>query len=80
MKQNEKQFQLFLKALTGLNPLEFIGVARVMGVKVMVDKDTPRQAEDILADMMIKFPQLSRTARRNLMRILRQATEPNVES
>lgn len=80
-----KDFQKFYGYLTKLNAIELIGVARLMGIPVMATpvveegkeqpKPEPRKGEDIVYDMLVKFPEMSREARRNLMKVVKAASK-----
>ena len=64
----------FLRRVLMLETVEFIGVARILGVQ-LVEEEIPREFEAVLKDMMLKYERLSRTQRRNLMRIINSATK-----
>ena len=64
----------FLRRVLMLETIEFIGVARILGVQ-LVEEETPREFEGVLKDMMLKYERLSCTQRRNLMRIINSATK-----
>lgn len=57
----------FFKILVKMEPLEILGVARILKIEIMKDKDTPRDFTDVLLDMGTKFQELDRKKRRNLI-------------
>lgn len=69
----------FIKILTALSPKEFIGLAQFFNVKILteqVDPETkaaiPRNAEEILLDILGQYDTLGRSRRRELVRTLRR--------
>lgn len=69
----------FAKILTTISPKEFIGLAQFFNVKILteqVDPETkaaiPRNAEDILLDILERYDSLGRSKRRELVRTLRR--------
>ena len=72
----------FLNAVANLEPKEFVGLARLMGVKLLtqnVDKETkkaiPRDATDILDDMIDVFAGYERKDRKFLVKRLEKITK-----
>ena len=57
----------FFKILVKMEPLEVLGVARILKIEIMKDKDTPRDFADVLVDIGAKFQELDRKKRRNLI-------------
>jgi len=76
-----KDIKGFQRQLLQLEPVEFIGVARILGVQLFdVEKNEPMMFDEIFADMMEKYAGLSRKQRRNLERLLRAATKKEDDS
>lgn len=76
IKRKEKEFEEFLRGLARLEPVEFCGLARIMGVKmdeVVDDKRTPRPLEKIMEEMMDKFLGATRRRQKELLKLLKDA-------
>lgn len=74
-----------LKKIIELEPIEFIGICKVLGVKLyeigIVSKNgveneqtKPREFTDVWSDLCDKVGSLNRTRRRNLARLVNAAT------
>lgn len=73
-KKIEKDFEIFLKGLCKLEPVEFCGLARIMGIKmdeVVDDKRTLRPLEKIIEEMMDKFLGTTRRRQKELLKLLK---------
>lgn len=82
MKQTDK----LLKSIINLEAVDFIGLARVLKVKLMTsetegDKVTlkPRDFADILSDVLAAFEASSRQRRREILQIVEAAAKQNKE-
>lgn len=69
---SEKQFNQFLELILTLEPVEFIGLARILCIDLMSDDKKSRDFYDILKDMLDKFPTLGRKQRREIISVLKQ--------
>lgn len=79
--QTEKLFNLIPK----LGAVEFVGLARVLKVQLMdetnpqaenvKDRFTPRPFLDVLEDMLAAYEQQSRERRRDILKIVKEATK-----
>lgn len=70
---SEKQFNQFLELILTLEPVEFIGLARILCIDLMSDdKENSRDFYNILKDMLDKFPTLGRKQRREIISVLKQ--------
>lgn len=73
-KKNE-----LIELITGLEPVEFIGLARVLCVDIINEEDkTTRDFYDILNDIIDKFNTLARKQRREILSVLRRVKKENV--
>ena len=73
-KKNE-----LVKLITKLEPVEFIGLARVLCVDIINKEDkTTRDFYDILNDIIDKFNTLARKQRREILSVLRRVKKENV--
>ena len=77
MKNNKKELNRnFMTELTKLEITEFIGVARLLNVKILKeDNETARNFVDVFSDVVDSYDKLGRSARRNLMKIVKSATK-----
>lgn len=75
-KRIEKDFEAFLRGMTKLEPVEFCGLARMMGVKmdeVVDDKRTMRPLEKIMEELMDKFLETTRRRQKEILKLLKDA-------
>ena len=73
-KKNE-----LIELITELEPVEFIGLARVLCVDIINEEDkTTRDFYDILNDIVNKFHTLARKQRREILYVLRRVKKENV--
>ena len=73
-KKNE-----LIELITKLEPVEFIGLARVLCVDIINEEDkTTRDFYDILNDIIDKFNTLARKQRREILSVLRRVKKENV--
>ena len=76
LNRKEKDFEAFLKGLTKLEPVEFCGLARIMGVKMSVKEDdthTLRPLDEIMEEMMDRFLETSRRRQKEILKLLKDA-------
>ena len=71
LKQYTKQLNDFLALLLKLEPEQVYGLARIMGIS-FVEGDKPKNGETLLLEIAEKFPTLSRTARKRVIKLLRE--------
>lgn len=62
----------FLEDIAKLEAVEFIGLAKLLGVELLEDEEL-RPMGDIVDDVMVKFSKLNRKKRRELKKIVRAA-------
>lgn len=73
-KKNE-----LIELITKLEPVEFIGLARVLCVDIINEEDkTTRDFYDILNDIVNKFNTVARKQRREILSVLRRVKKENV--
>lgn len=75
MKKEKTTNQKFMELLIGLEAVEFLGLCKFLGVKLMEDSKTPRDFADLLSDLMEKFQNLNRTRQRELLQILKKVNK-----
>ena len=62
----------FLEDIAKLEAVEFIGLAKLLGVELLEGEEL-RPMGDIVDDIMVKFSKLNRKKRRELKEIVRAA-------
>lgn len=79
---SEKEFQSFLKTVSELEPIEFMGLVRIFNVDIFKnDKDkTPKTFETILSEVLDSFIAASPRQRKNVMKILTAAVQKDKPS
>lgn len=75
MKKEKTTNQNFMELLIRLEAVEFLGLCKFLGVKLMEDSKTPRDFADLLSDLMEKFQNLNRTRQRELLQILKKVNK-----
>lgn len=72
MKNESRLLELIGK----MEPVEFIGLARLLGVQVVKkenDEVAPREFSDVLNDVMAKYSMLGRTKKREVLRLVEKS-------
>ena len=82
--RKEKKFADFLKYLVKLDPEEWLGVARILGVQTgaknpITNKAEPVGAEEIFSNIMDNFLLLTTRRQKNLLKIMREAVKKGVK-
>ena len=68
-----------IELITELEPVEFIGLARVLCVDIINEEDkTTRDFYEVLNDIVDKFNTLARKQRREILSVLRRVKKENV--
>ena len=75
MKQIEKLFELIPK----LQPIEFIGLARLLKVELLED-EKPRSFVAVTEDVLSKFDKLGRAQQRSILRMVKAATKKDANN
>lgn len=70
-----EKLQEFIRCVSLLSEIEFLGVAKILTVSIVKEDHTPRAADEILGDMIDTFVFLNRKKRRDLMKVLKQITK-----
>ncbi len=73
--KKEKELKDFITLIPKLEPIEFIGLSKILCVDLIDDKQEPRPFEDILTDMMEKLSSIGRKPRREILKITKQAAK-----
>ena len=69
---SSKELIRFIEIITKLEPIYFIGVARMMNTTITKTNGEVRTLEEIMSDMIDEFISYNRTQRRNLYKIIKQ--------
>ena len=75
MIRNKYSVENIVGEISKLQPEEFIGVCKILGISLMVDEETPKEAGTLFEDVIGKLNTMNRTQRKNLIKILRAANE-----
>ena len=82
--------KIFMELLVGLEAIEFVGLCKFLGVKLIEEKDesapttsnneAPQKSEardfsDLFSDLLQKFSKLSRPRQRELIKILKKVNK-----
>lgn len=73
MKNLTEKFVIELSKIK--DPTDFLGVARILKVKLFGEDNEPRDFADVLADTIAEFDVQGRARRRELYKILREANK-----
>ena len=62
-------------SISKMEPIEFIGLARLLGVKLISADEggAPREFVDVLTDIMEKFNALNRTRKREILKLVEKS-------
>ena len=63
----------FLELVTQLEPIEFVGLSKILCVSLVNQKNEPRNFEDILSDMIDNFISTGRKQRKDIIKVLKQS-------
>ena len=74
-RTSPKELIRFIGLINTLSATEFLGVVRVMNLTVIGENNKSRSFEDIMSDMIDKFVEYNRTQRRNLIKIIKKASQ-----
>lgn len=77
---SKRGIERFQRQLLQLEPVEFVGVCRILGIQLVskneeTGENTPIPFDEVFAALMDKYEELSRLQRRNLNKLLRPATK-----
>ena len=66
----------FIKQISKIkDPVVFFGLAKIFNVSTMVDKDTPREFNDVLEDIINAYFAAAPSRQREILKILKDANE-----
>ena len=61
-----------LALITKMEPIDFVGLARLLGVSIIADKE-PRPFADVLEDVLKKFDALPRGRKREVLKLVKKS-------
>lgn len=73
VKKKKNITEEFTVCLSKLEAVEFLGVCKVLGIKLVNDKDEPRKFGVLLVDVIQKFSMLNRKQKRDLLKLVAAA-------
>lgn len=77
MSKSSKRWDIFMEHLFKLDVVEFIGVAKMLGIDVVSDPkdfEAPgKEFPEVFAEILDKFNALDRRKQRNLLKIMKKA-------
>lgn len=70
-----KEIDKFITLLVNLQPVEFMGLARVLKVRLYTNEEErePRKFEDVFAEVLERFSKCDRARRREIIRLIKAA-------
>lgn len=69
---SSKELIRFIEKITKLEPIYFIGVARIMNITITGTNGEVHALEEIMSDVIDKFISYNRIQRKNLYKIIKQ--------
>lgn len=78
----EKDAIEFMASVSKLAPDEFLGVAKILCLKLLDDNGEPKPAEKLIGDMIDKYWGLKKRVRRDILKVVKEAigSDKNAES
>lgn len=72
-RRNEKRLMEFVTLISKMEPQEYCGVCKILGVKLFNEEKEPRAFEETLSELIDKFLKMKKKPRRELMKVLKVA-------
>lgn len=70
-KASVKQIKRFIAELSKLAPEEFLGLANVLCIQLFNEAKEPKNSEDLLTEIVLKFAGLGKSQRKQIMSLLK---------
>lgn len=72
-----KEMDRFITLIANLEPIEFMGLARVLKVKLFKDGETPepREFEEVFAETLERFTKCNRARKREILTLVKTAVK-----
>lgn len=70
-----KNLDIFLKLVTKLEPIEFLGCAKILGVQLVDEEKEPRPFEKVFSEMLMKFTNSNKKFQKDFLKILRASAK-----
>lgn len=74
-----KTFTLFIKEVSKLEAIEFIGLAKILCVPILDKKGNEKNFEEILSEVLDKFLIIGRKQRKEIFKLIRIANSKRGE-
>lgn len=75
MNKQEKQFQEFVGAISKMEQIEFLGLARFFGVALTTSDDTPVPFDVLLEGVLDKYLALNKTQQKNALKLVKDVVK-----
>ena len=77
---SEGDLRKFMLEVSKLETIEFMGLTKIFNVELFEGEDkAPRNFETVLSEILDKYISLSRTQRRNIMKIIKSANPGKIK-
>lgn len=80
-RPSEKNLQNFILQVSKLEAIEFLGLLKIFNIDIVNNDEekTPKKFEELLSEVIDKYIMLSRTQRRNIMKIIKLSNLGKIE-
>lgn len=80
-RPSEKNLQKFILQVSKLEAIEFLGLLKIFNIDIVNNDEekTPKKFEELLSEVIDKYIMLSRTQRRNIMKIIKLSNLGKIE-
>lgn len=72
---NNKDLLNFIETIPKLEPIEFLGLSKILCVSTVNENMEPRKFEDIFSDMIDRFISIDRKQRRDILKVIKKASQ-----
>lgn len=72
---NNKNLLDFIEIIPKLEPIEFLGLSKILCVSTVDENMEPRDFEDIFSDMIDRFISIGRKQRRDILKVIKKASQ-----
>lgn len=70
-RRNEKRLMEFITLISKMEPQEYCGVCKILGVELFGEDNEPRTLDDTISELIDKFLEMKKKPRRELMKLLK---------
>lgn len=75
MNKQEKQFQEFVGAISKMEQIEFLGLARFFNVALTTSDNKPVPFDALLEEVLDKYLALNRTQQKNALKLVKDVVK-----